>query len=64
MKLPEKWQKVVEQNSEYIVQSVLGENEKKKKKKERERETFPGGPVVETPGFQCRSVGFNPWSGN
>ena len=28
MKLPEKWQKVVEQNSEYIVQSVLGENEK------------------------------------
>ena len=35
--MPEKWQKVVEQNSEYIVQSVLGENEKKKKKK-RERE--------------------------
>ena len=35
MKLPEKWQKVVEQNSEYIVQSVLGENEKKKKKRER-----------------------------
>ena len=31
MKLPEKWQKVVEQNGEYVVlgeHGVLGENEK------------------------------------
>ena len=28
MKLPEKWQKVVEQKGEYIVNKVLGENEK------------------------------------
>ena len=41
MKLPEKWQKVVEQNSEYIVQSVLGENEKKKKKKRERERDFP-----------------------
>ena len=27
-KLPEKWQKVVEQNCEYVVNKVLGENEK------------------------------------
>ena len=28
LKLPEKWQKVVEQNSDYVVHKVLGENEK------------------------------------
>ena len=25
---------------------------------------FPGGPVVQTPCFQCRSWGFDPWLGN
>ena len=30
---------------------------------DRQRD-FPGGPVVKTPGFQCRGRGFNPWSGN
>ena len=29
MKLPEKWQEVVEQNGEYIVNNVLTENEKR-----------------------------------
>ena len=24
---------------------------------------FPGGPVVKTPGTQCRGPNFNPWSG-
>ena len=24
---------------------------------------FPRGPVVRTPGFQCRGHGFDPWSG-
>ena len=28
------------------------------------RRDFPGGPVVKTPGSQCRRPGFNPWSGN
>ena len=23
---------------------------------------FPGGPVAETPGSQCRGPGFDPWS--
>ena len=27
-------------------------------------EDFPGGPVVKTPCFQCRGLGFDPWSGN
>ena len=26
MKLPEKWQKIVEQNDEYVVQQVIGKN--------------------------------------
>ena len=25
---------------------------------------FPAGPVVGTPCFHCRGLGFNPWSGN
>ena len=25
---------------------------------------FPGGPVVRTPCFYCRGLGFDPWSGN
>ena len=25
---------------------------------------FPGGPVAQTPHFQCREPRFNPWSGN
>ena len=25
---------------------------------------FPGGPVVKTPSFHCRGLGFDPWSGN
>ena len=25
---------------------------------------FPGGPVVENPGSQCRGPGFDPWLGN
>ena len=24
---------------------------------------FPSGPVVKTPGFNCRGWGFDPWSG-
>ena len=25
---------------------------------------FPGGPVVQTPSFQCKGLGFSPSSGN
>ena len=50
MKLPEKWQKVVEQNSDTLCNKVLGENEKKCVFNPKSKESF-GQPNISAVSF-------------
>ena len=48
-----------------IILLLLIETIKQFKKKEKPTmRDFLGGSIAETPHFQCREPGFNPWSGN